>query len=88
MVAEMLHVAARVSRIRSYVSELLARADRALCADRDERARQYGWTVTRTGFGSRRYRDPRFDALKAARLAGPGAAREPSAGGVGRHVPA
>ncbi|MEV0829481.1 hypothetical protein [Nonomuraea rubra] len=86
--AEMLHVAARVSRIRSYVSELLARADRALCADRDERARQYGWTVTRTGFGSRRYRDPRFDALRAARLAGSPAARESSAVGDDRHVPA
>ncbi|MEV1001568.1 hypothetical protein [Nonomuraea sp. NPDC050202] len=86
--AEMFHVAARVSRIRSYVSELLARADRALCADQDERARQYGWTVTRTGFGSRRYRDPRFDALKAARLAGLRAGRESSAVGDDRHVPA
>ncbi|TYB56620.1 hypothetical protein FXF51_43395 [Nonomuraea sp. PA05] len=78
----------RVSRFRSYVSELLARADRALYADQDERARRYGWTVTRTGFGSRRYRDPRFDALKAARLRELRAAGEPSAVGDDRHVPA
>lgn len=68
MVAEMLHVTERVSRIKDRISALLARADQALCANPDERARQYGWTVTKTGFGSRRYRDPRFDALKAARL--------------------
>ncbi|WP_146103950.1 hypothetical protein [Nonomuraea solani] len=67
--AEMLHVTERSSRIRSRISALPTRADRALCAGQDERARQYGWTVTKTGFGSRRYRDPRFDALKAARLA-------------------
>ncbi|MEV0387373.1 hypothetical protein [Nonomuraea sp. NPDC050643] len=67
--AEMLHVTERVSRIRSRISALLTRADEALCEDQDERARQYGWTVTKTGFGARRYRDPRFDALRAARLA-------------------
>ncbi|MGR6918190.1 hypothetical protein ACU635_28440 [[Actinomadura] parvosata] len=86
--AEMLHVTERVSRIRSCVSGWLARADRALCADQDERARQYGWTVTKTGFGSRRYRDPRFDALKAARLAELRAAREPAGVGDDRHVAA
>ncbi|MFC7103674.1 hypothetical protein ACFQQB_26510 [Nonomuraea rubra] len=30
----------------------------------DEFAYRVGWTVTKTGFGSRRYRDPRFDQLR------------------------
>ncbi|MFI6293816.1 hypothetical protein ACIBEJ_19665 [Nonomuraea sp. NPDC050790] len=30
----------------------------------DEFAHRRGWTVARTGFGARRYRDPRFDQLK------------------------
>ncbi|MFC7590648.1 hypothetical protein ACFQYP_48405 [Nonomuraea antimicrobica] len=33
----------------------------------DEFAYRVGWTVTKTGFGSRRYRDPRFDQLRAPR---------------------
>ncbi|WP_143043921.1 hypothetical protein [Nonomuraea jiangxiensis] len=53
----------------AWVSSLVARADHELCAEEDDRARRRGWTVTKTGFGARRYRDPRFDALKAARLA-------------------
>ncbi|MFB4277955.1 MULTISPECIES: hypothetical protein [unclassified Nonomuraea] len=69
MGAEMLDVAEGVSRIRSRISAWLVRVDRALYAKHDERARRYGWTVTKTGFGSRKYRDPRFDALKAARVA-------------------
>jgi hypothetical protein len=68
-VAEMFYLTERVSRFWSWIDAALTRADEALCADQDERARQYGWTVAKTGFGSRRYRDPRFDALKAARLA-------------------
>lgn len=63
----MFHITETVARIRSTVRALLDRADRALCAAEDERARGHGWTVTRVGFGARRYRDPRFDALKAAR---------------------
>ncbi|MEV0618996.1 hypothetical protein AB0I81_37150 [Nonomuraea sp. NPDC050404] len=63
----MLHGTGRVSRIAARISAWVDRADRALCAAPDERARRHGWTVTTTGFGSRRYRDPRFDALKAAR---------------------
>lgn len=83
--AEMLHVAKLVSRFGSRMSALLARADQALCEKQDGRARQYGWTVTRTGFGSRRYRDPRFDALKAARLAEIRAAgNAPVGSGAGR----
>ncbi|MEU8250954.1 hypothetical protein [Nonomuraea sp. NPDC048916] len=30
----------------------------------DEFAYRRGWTVTRSGFGARTYRDPRFDQLK------------------------
>ncbi|MEV0626395.1 hypothetical protein ACI2LC_06400 [Nonomuraea wenchangensis] len=37
----------------------------------DEFAYHVGWTVTRTGFGARRYRDPRFDQLRV-----PGKVRE------------
>lgn len=38
--------------------------DRALCADQDRWARQLRWTVNRTGFGARHYRDPRFDLVR------------------------
>ncbi|MGV9302300.1 hypothetical protein ACWENQ_24385 [Nonomuraea sp. NPDC004354] len=33
----------------------------------DEFAHRRGWTVSRTRFGSRSYRDPRFDQLKVPR---------------------
>jgi hypothetical protein len=36
----------------------------------DEFARQAGWTITRTRFGGRIYRDPRLDQLTAARAPG------------------
>ncbi|MFC4120888.1 hypothetical protein [Nonomuraea zeae] len=72
MVADMFYVTERISRFWTWVDAMVTRADEALCADQDERARRHGWTVTRTGFGSRHYRDPRFDALKAARLADAG----------------
>lgn len=75
----MRHDMGRISRFRKWLGELVARADRASCAAQDERAHRHGWTVTRTGFGARRYRDPRFDALKAARLA----ERRRAATGVG-----
>lgn len=39
-------------------------ADRALCADQDRWARELQWTVNRTGFGARLYRDPRFDLVR------------------------
>ncbi|MGW2194248.1 hypothetical protein ACWCSH_18055 [Streptosporangium sp. NPDC001682] len=35
--------------------------------DLQRRAHRLGWTVTRTGFVSRHYREPRFDLLKAER---------------------
>jgi hypothetical protein len=42
----------------------LERADRSLCIDQDWWAYRLGWQVSRTGFGARRYRDPRFDTLR------------------------
>ncbi len=54
----------RPSRIKSWIQELIVRADREICMEPDEFAHRRGWTVTRTGFGARRYRDPRFDQLK------------------------
>lgn len=56
-----------LSRIKSRIRELIAYADREICMEPDEFAHRRGWTVTRTGFGARRYRDPRFDQLKIAR---------------------
>ncbi|WP_336209834.1 hypothetical protein [Nonomuraea sp. LPB2021202275-12-8] len=53
-----------LSRIKSRIQELISRADREICMEPDEFAFRRGWTVTRTGFGARRYRDPRFDQLK------------------------
>ena len=54
-----------IARIKSWVLGLVDRADRELCMEEDEFAHRIGWTVARTGFGSRHYRDPRFDLLKA-----------------------
>lgn len=53
-----------LSRIKSRIRELIALADREICMEPDEFAHRIGWTVSRTGFGSRCYRDPRFDQLK------------------------
>jgi hypothetical protein len=55
-------IAARISAwVRRCQHELSARTHAA----GDDRARQYGWTVTETtgrfGFHARSYRDPRFD---------------------------
>jgi hypothetical protein len=72
----MSHFFERVSRFRAGVVAFLDRVDARLCAGQDERARGHGWTVVRTGFGARRYRDPRFDMPAArARLATSGADR-------------
>ena len=53
----------------------IARAIRRIAAFRlaatSEFAAWYGWTITQTGPGTWRYRDPRFDQLKAARTAQP-----------------
>ncbi|SDQ74679.1 hypothetical protein [Thermostaphylospora chromogena] len=54
-----------LARFTSWIGGLLDRADRSLCMEEDEFAHRRGWTVTKTGFGARLYRDPRFDLLKA-----------------------
>jgi hypothetical protein len=53
-----------LSRIKTRIQELIAWADREICMEPDEFAFRRGWTVARTGFGARRYRDPRFDQLQ------------------------
>ncbi|WP_326819402.1 hypothetical protein [Streptosporangium sp. NBC_01756] len=63
--------------IRAFVSDLTYTADRELCMDQDEWAYRLGWTVTRTGFGARHYREPRFDLLRAERIAAPALALAP-----------
>ncbi|MGW4792356.1 hypothetical protein [Nonomuraea sp. MG754425] len=40
---------------------MIASADYEICVEPDEFAYRRNWTVARTGFGSRRYRDSRFD---------------------------
>jgi hypothetical protein len=54
-----LHGTNWLSRIKYPVNT----ADQALCTDQDGWAYDLGWTVTRTGFGARLYRDPRFDIV-------------------------
>jgi hypothetical protein len=54
-------------RIKTWVLGLIDLADRELCMEEDEFAYRVQWTVTKAGFGARRYRDPRFDQLKADR---------------------
>ncbi|MFG2072034.1 hypothetical protein [Nonomuraea maritima] len=44
----------------------MAWTDREICMEPDEFAHRMGWTVKRTGFGARRYRDPRFDQLRVS----------------------
>ncbi|MFC4529790.1 hypothetical protein [Sphaerisporangium dianthi] len=60
------HVIKPLSQIKDFLAGLADRADQSLCAEQDKRAHARGWTVTRTGFGARRYRDPRFDRLRAS----------------------
>jgi hypothetical protein len=62
-----------LSQIKTFLTRLPNRADKSICADQDEWAHRLGWTVTRTGFGARRYRDPRFDGLRAERAQAPSA---------------
>jgi hypothetical protein len=49
------------------ISAFIRRIDRSLCVDQDWWALLLGWEVTRTGFGARHYRDPRFDILHLIR---------------------
>ncbi|MEO3869710.1 hypothetical protein ABGB18_12845 [Nonomuraea sp. B12E4] len=52
-----------LGRIKSWIHDLIFWVDREICMEPDEFAYRIGWTVRRTGFGSRCYRDPRFDQL-------------------------
>lgn len=54
----------RKPRLLARLQDLIAWVDRDICMEPDEFAHHRCWTVTRTGFGSRRYRDPRFDQLR------------------------
>ncbi|MQA87621.1 MAG: hypothetical protein GEV03_24110 [Streptosporangiales bacterium] len=53
-------------RFKRFIQGLVAQLDQAICAREEERACRRGWQIIRTGFGRRRYRDPRFDLLKSA----------------------
>jgi hypothetical protein len=64
--------------IKAFILNLIDASDRELCMDQDEWACRLGWTVTRTGFGARHYRDPRFDLLRAERIAAPAFALAPT----------
>ncbi|GGK80034.1 hypothetical protein Ppa06_50870 [Planomonospora parontospora subsp. parontospora] len=57
-----------ISGIKTRLARLIDRADDELCMDQDEWAYRLGWTVERTGFGARRYRNPLFDLQKAERI--------------------
>ncbi|MFC4058630.1 hypothetical protein ACFOWE_10015 [Planomonospora corallina] len=54
--------------IKTWLTRMIERADDELCMDQDEWAYRLGWTVERTGFGARRYRNPLFDLQKAERI--------------------
>src|SRR5262245_61734802 len=50
---------------RAQFKTLLHNADEAFWARDDAIARKMGWQIDRKRFGGRRYRDPRFDSLRA-----------------------
>ncbi|WP_067170960.1 hypothetical protein [Microtetraspora niveoalba] len=65
------HGTNRLLRIKARLDVLTGQADRDLCVDQDWWAHRLGWTVTRTGFGARHYRDPRFDLVLELEEAAP-----------------
>jgi hypothetical protein len=69
--------AGAVARASTWVRRRQGDLSDRVHAAADERARRYGWEVTRStgrfGFGARTYRDPRFDGWR--RQLPPGAAR-------------
>jgi len=65
------HRTNRTHGIKTFILDLIYVTDRELCMDQDEWAYRLGWSVTRTGFGARHYREPRFDLLRAERTAAP-----------------
>ncbi|GAA4235481.1 hypothetical protein FHR32_003223 [Streptosporangium album] len=72
------HDAKGLYGFKTVILDLTYTADRELCMDQDEWAYRLGWTVTRTGFGARHYREPRFDLLRAERIAAPALALAPT----------
>src|SRR5438105_21055 len=70
---------ARAARAIARVARWQRRISARLQAG-DEFARQAGWTITRTRFGGRIYRDPRLDQLTARAPGTPLQATPPAAG--------
>jgi hypothetical protein len=71
------HRTNRTRGIKTFIRNVIYVTDRELCMDQDEWAYRLGWSVTRTGFGARYYREPRFDLLRAERSAAPALALAP-----------
>ncbi len=71
------HRTNRTHGIKTFILDVIYVTDRELYMDQDEWAYRLGWTVTRTGFGTRHYREPRFDLLKAERTTAPALALAP-----------
>jgi hypothetical protein len=67
--------ACAISRVARWQRQIYARLQAG-----DEFARQAGWTITRTRFGGRIYRDPRLDQLTARAPATPREMAPPAAG--------
>jgi uncharacterized membrane protein YGL010W len=66
-------ISARLARLaHQFRAGQLARQQQAVAV--------YGWQVQRVGFGTYRYRDPRFDTLRARQ-----APRSPAPAGGGRN---
>ncbi|GIH90904.1 hypothetical protein ACFFMN_31945 [Planobispora siamensis] len=63
-----LHAINGISGFKTWITRLIEHADRELCMDQDEWAYRLGWTVKKTGFGARLYRNPLFDLQKAERI--------------------
>ena len=63
------------ARLSGWVGRCQRNLSDRMHAAADERARRYGWQVTegtgRFGFGTRTYRDPRFDGRRAQLSPGP-----------------
>ncbi|MFC6083497.1 hypothetical protein [Sphaerisporangium aureirubrum] len=55
------------NNVRGHFKTLLLDADLAIWARQDRTARAMGWRISRTRFGGRVYRDPRFDGLRVTR---------------------
>jgi len=68
------HITSLVRRLTGRATEPIARWERrrpGRLQAADTFARRAEWTITRTRFGGRTYRDPRFSQLSATRTPGP-----------------